>query len=142
MKVIKGTGAEFYVVRFAPQLVGKLLLLYLSEIRPFRADQQIFPHNLISPLHENLIWEEKGKPWTHESLLKSFKEPTLKHLGVGLSSRICRPMMAAIGKDVRDTAIPTQLDSPGALDIISIEDILITTASYSTTTPMLTNANI
>jgi hypothetical protein len=116
MKVIKGGGPNFYVARFAPELVGKLLLLYLSEIRPFRADEDVFPHDLISPLHENLVWEEKGKPWTDRSIRKSFKEPTLKHLGVALPSRLCRQMMSGIGKDIRDTAIPTQLNSRGALE--------------------------
>ena len=100
-----------YVARFALSLGGKLFVLYLSEIRPFRADQRVFLEHC--PLHENLIWEEKGKPWTLYSIRKPFKKPTLKYLGVGLSSKICRPMMAAIEKNVRDMQIPTS-DSPGA----------------------------
>jgi len=127
---------EFYVARFAPPLVGKLLLLYLSEIRPFRADQQVFPEHFFSPLHENLIWEEKGKPWSPKSNTESFKEPTLKHLGaVGLSSKICRPMMAAIGKNVRDTGIPTfTLDSPEAHNRGDAWELQ---AGHSTTTGLL-----
>lgn len=113
-KVIKGRGRDWFVARFAPPLVGELFVLYFSEIRPFRANQEIFPENMFPLLHENLVWEEDGKAWEPESIMTDFKETTLKHLGVAVPPRDARQMMSAIVRDVNERTIPVEVGSSDA----------------------------
>ncbi|MCJ1390813.1 hypothetical protein MMC18_003674 [Xylographa bjoerkii] len=94
------------VIRFLPKAVVDMLVLYITDVRPFLRHQQ-FPNDPLS--RSNFLFPENGSFWSSDRYEAILKRVSAMHLGVELDLEDYRIVFLAIAKK----AMPGVFDEEG-----------------------------
>ena len=83
------------IPRFLPERVGKLLVIYLADVLPFR---QLMDRKAAMLQSKGFLWFKKGKPWETDDMTKALTRESGSRMGFRITTADYRHIAVAIDR--------------------------------------------